>query len=85
MNTATDNYTCEERLTAAGKVHRVHEGRVVKPMKSLPNKTLKTTRRTTHNKYRMLLRKSLGINSEGREVPRYSNETECPLEYPPAS
>jgi hypothetical protein len=31
MNTATDNYTCEERLTAAGKVHRVHGGRVVKP------------------------------------------------------
>jgi hypothetical protein len=51
INTATDNYTCEGRLTAAEKVHRVHEGRVVKPMKSLPIKTLNKTRRTTHNKH----------------------------------
>jgi hypothetical protein len=48
MNTATDNYTCEERLTAAGKVHRVHEGRVVQSMKSLPRKNLNKTSRTTH-------------------------------------
>ena len=56
---ATDNYTCEKRLTATGKVHNVHEGTVVKPMKSLPIKTLQTTCRSTHNKHRMLLRKSL--------------------------
>jgi hypothetical protein len=32
INTATDNYTCDGRLTAAGKVHCIHEGRVVKPI-----------------------------------------------------
>jgi hypothetical protein len=35
MNTATDNYSSEEGLTEAGKVHHGHEGRVVKPMKNL--------------------------------------------------
>ena len=70
MNTAIDNYTCEERLTVYGGKSEL--------MKRLNSKTYKFTNKNTDNTHLMLHCHQLRTNSNGREVPRYSNETECP-------